>query len=144
MKQRLRRAGRVLPALALVLALTGCLEQLSTARIPGGAVRNFLYFLSHDQPTEAAAYWAPGHAPSDAAAQVTTAITTLHGWTVEATKADTQSQAAGADLVTISGHVARRGETPGTAVVPLLRARVIEIGPGWRLTEFQLLCCGGQ
>lgn len=138
----LRRVGRALPALLLVLLLTGCLEQLSTARIPGGAVRNFLYFLSHDQPNEAAAYWTTDNAPADAAAQVTAAITALRGWTVEPTKADTQSQSDGSDQVTISGHAARVGSPLGSEVVPLLRARVIEIGPGWRITEFTLLCCG--
>ncbi|MDQ2809863.1 MAG: hypothetical protein M3Z04_23540 [Chloroflexota bacterium] len=140
MNQTFRRASRVGPLL-LALLLTGCLEQLSTARIPGGAVRNFLYFLSHDQATEAAAYWAPNHAPSDAAAQVTAAITTLRGWTVEATKADAQPQTDGSDLVTISGHAARAGTPLGSDVVPLVRARVIEIGPGWRITAFTLLCC---
>jgi len=141
MTKPLRRAGQTLPVLLLVLLLTGCLEQLSTARIPGGAVRNFLYFLSHGQPTEAAAYWAPDHVPADSAAQVTAAITTLRGWTVEATKADTQAQSDGSNLVTISGHAARIGSPLGSEIVPLLRARVIEIGPGWRITEFTLLCC---
>ena len=141
MIQTLGRTGRVLPVLLLALLLPGCLEQLSTARIPGGAVRNFLYFLSHDQPTEAAAYWAPDHAPSDATAQVTAAITRLRGWTVEATKADGPAQADGSQLVTISGHAARVGTPLGSEVVPLLQARVIEIGPGWRITEFTLLCC---
>jgi hypothetical protein len=128
----------------LGLALTGCLEQLSTTRIPGGAVRNFFYFMSHNQPTEADTYWAPDHAPADAATQVQTAITRLQGWQVEATKAETTPEPDGSQTVILSGHAGPVGSATPTAVEPLMRAHVIAIGPGWRVTDFTLLCCDAK
>lgn len=145
MREILRaRAPAVLLGLVLLLLTTGCLEQLSTTRIPGGAARNFLYFLIKDQQTEANAYWAPGKAPPDAAAQVAAASRRLRGYTLDVLKADSAPQPDGATIVTLTGRVA-----PGTAPAapsdtPLLRARLIAIGPGWRITEFTVLCCEGS
>jgi hypothetical protein len=145
--RRIRAIGAVI---VLGLALTGCLEQLSTTRIPGGSVRNFFYFMSHNQPTEAESYWAPDHAPADAAGQVQTAITRLKGWDVEATKAETTPEPDGSQTVILSGHAGPACRSaPGcppisVEVIPLMRAHVIAIGPGWRVTDFTLLCCDAK
>ncbi|HMA35112.1 MAG TPA: hypothetical protein VKY74_11625 [Chloroflexia bacterium] len=139
------RLTRTLAALLLLGALTsGCLEQLSTTRIPGGAARNFFYFLVHNEQADANTYWAPGHVPTDAQAQITRAAAALQGYTTEVLNTDAAPQADGAMIVTLSGYAWRKTDPPAGAVVPLLRARLIELGPGWRLTEFTLLCCTGR
>src|SRR5689334_10826433 len=139
--QRLKAVGAIL---ILGLMLVGCLEQESTTRIPGGAVRNFLYFMSHNQPTEANTYWAPDHAPADSATQVQTAITRLKSWDVTATKAETTPEPDGSQTVILSGHAGPVGSPTPEAVQPLMRAHVIAIGPGWRVTDFTLLCCDAK
>jgi hypothetical protein len=136
-------AWRVLPLLLATLLLSGCLEEITTTRIAGGAARNFLYYLSHDEQADANSYWAPDHAPTDAADQVKQAATTLRDYEVVITKADMEPQPDGSVDVTVSGRAARKPATPAAAgpVIPLLSAHLIAIGPGWRVTAFTLLCC---
>jgi len=137
------RPRRAVPALLCALALlaSGCLEQLTTTRIPSGATENFLYFLQHDEQADANAYWAPDHLPPDAAQQVAQAATRLRRYSVEAKKAGTVAQPDRSVEVTITGTAHLSTDPQPGALQPLLRARLIEIGPGWRLTGFTLLCC---
>ncbi|MGI8589221.1 MAG: hypothetical protein ACR2M0_16290 [Chloroflexia bacterium] len=137
-----QRGLGLLVLLLLALAASGCLEQITTTRIPAGAARNFFYFVAHDEQADANTYWAPGLAPADAAAQISRAATALAGYDTEVTAADAVRQDDGSMLATVSGHFERKGEAPTGTEQPLMRARLIEKGPGWRLTEFTLLCCG--
>ena len=130
--------------LLLALLTTGCLEQLSTARIPEGATRNFLYYLAHNEQDDANAYWAPQHAPADSRAQVAAAVTAVRGYDITVVKSDSAKQADGAMEVTLIGKAHKPNEPTPAADAPVLRARLIEIGPGWRITEFHLLCCGAS
>jgi len=140
---RSRRRRLVALALACALLLSGCLEQIATARIASGAARNFLYYLAHDEQADAATYWAPDHVPPDAAAQVGQAAATLRLYAIDPTRSESQPAAGGATIVTLFGHAHRQNDPQPGPEQPLLRARLIEIGPGWRLTEFHLLCCNG-
>src|SRR3954465_8558083 len=45
---------------AMLFLLCGCLEQLQTTRIPGGALNNFLLHLEAGELDDARAYFAPG------------------------------------------------------------------------------------
>ena len=139
--ERARRAAALGLLLLASLLLTGCLEQLVTTRIPSGATRNFLFFLTHGQQDNAMAYWAPGHVPPDARAQVAQAVTALKPYTVTVQKADVQSQTDGSAIVTLEGQAARTAAVPTGTPQPILRAHLMEIGPGWRLLDFRLLCC---
>src|SRR5690349_21210500 len=53
-------ARALLPAIMSALLLTGCLEQIQTTRIPGGALSNFLLHLQQGELDDARAYMAPG------------------------------------------------------------------------------------
>lgn len=141
MSAKLRRHTLTLLILGALL-LGGCLEDLSTTRIPAGAARNFFHYLAYNQQADANAYWAPGYVPPDAVDQVRAAAMALHAYNVEALKAESQHETDGAMTITLRGHATPKPETAGGAEIPLLRARLIEIGPGWRITEFTLLCCG--
>ena len=107
-----RTRGRAVMSAATLLLLalltTGCLEQLSTARIPEGAARNFLYYLAHNEQDDANAYWAPQHAPADSRAQVAAAATAVRGYDITVVKSDSAKQADGAMEVTLIGKAPSR------------------------------------
>jgi hypothetical protein len=143
-RARRRRALSAAALLLLALLTTGCLEQLSTARIPEGAARNFLYYLAHNEQDDANAYWAPQHAPADSRAQVAAAVAAVRSYDITVVKSDSARQADGAMEVTLIGKAHKPSEPAPATDAPVLRARLIEIGPGWRITEFHLLCCGAS
>jgi hypothetical protein len=129
--------------LLLALVLAGCGEELTSTRLPAGAVRNFLYYLHQEQIENAMAYWAPDFTPADARARTVAASKQLQGYETEYKKADTTHNADGSMDVTLRGRVRPTGGE-WQEDRELIRAHIIERGPGWRLTEFTLLCCPGQ
>ncbi|HUS14118.1 MAG TPA: hypothetical protein VM536_03775 [Chloroflexia bacterium] len=129
------------PALLLLyvsgLLLAGCLESLSTTRLPGGAARNFFYYLAHNEPANANTYWAPDHMPANASEQVATAAEALQEYEVDVVKSEATPESDGVMRVTLTGHAHRRGEAVGPER-PLAHMRLIEIGPGWRVIQFDV------
>ena len=140
------RGPLILGVLLLGLLLGGCLEQEMSTRIPEGAAHNFLYFLARNEQADASAYWAPGHLPPDADAQIAKAAAALQGYTVDMRKSDVVHESDGSLTVTLSGHAYPTGSPAPTTPPdePLIRTRLIEIGPGWRVTQFELLCCNAS
>ena len=140
------RGPLILGLVLLALLVSGCLEQEMSTRIPEGAAHNFLYFLAQNEQADASAYWAPGHQPPNADAQIAKAAAALQGYTVDMRKSDVIHESDGALTVTLSGYAYPKGSPAPTtgANEPLIRTRLIEIGPGWRVTQFELLCCNGS
>jgi hypothetical protein len=136
-RKNITRWGVVLLLAAL---LAGCGEELTSTRLPAGAVRNFFYFLQHRQINEAMAYWAPDFTPADARARTEAAATLLQGYETEYKKADQQHNADGSMDITLRGRVRPQGGA-WQEDQELIRAHIIERGPGWRLTDFTLVCC---
>ena len=136
----------ILGVLLLGLLVSGCLEQEMSTRIPEGAAHNFLYFLAQNEQADAGAYWAPGHQPGDADAQIAQASAALQGYTVDMRKSDVIHESDGSLTVTLAGLAYPKGTPAPTTAAnePLMRTRLIEIGPGWRVTQFELLCCNGS
>ncbi|MDQ6747032.1 MAG: hypothetical protein M3010_02840 [Candidatus Dormibacteraeota bacterium] len=128
--------------LGLVALLTSsCLEPLSTTRIPAGAAQNFFYYLTRNEQADANAYWAPDHQPADAPAQVAGAAARLRDYVITGLKSDSAPQPDGSVVVTLRGEAQRKTASQAAPEQPLLRAHLIAIGPGWRVTDFTLLCC---
>ena len=126
--------------LGTCLLLSGCLEQLSTTRVAGGAAHNFFYFLSLDQPNEAEAYWAPDFVPADSQAQVNNAIALMKPYEFQQSKITSTPDDTGVTVV-LSGKQRLKGSQEWSADTNLMTAHLIERGPGYRLTSFQILCC---
>ena len=131
----------LLLAMALALLLTGCGEEITTTRIPAGAARNFLYHLQHGELEDAMTYWAPDFTPPDARPRTAAAVARLRGYETEDTKSDSTHNADDSWDVTLTGRVRPTGGT-WLDNQPLLRAHLIARGPGYRLTDFTLVCCG--
>jgi hypothetical protein len=124
----------------LLVLLAGCGEDVTTTRIPAGSARNFLYHLQHGELDDAMTYWAPDFTPADARDRTSAAITRLAGYETDPQKADTTRNADGSSDVTLRGRVRPTGGT-WQDDQEILRARLIERGPGWRVTDFTLVCC---
>ena len=137
-QRRLIRRWGVLLALAALLA--GCGEELTSTRLPAGAVRNFFYYLQQEQITNAMAYWAPDFTPTDAPARTVAAAARLQSYETEYKKSDSTRNADGSMDITLRGRVRPTGGA-WLEDQELIRARIIQRGPGWRLTDFTLLCC---
>jgi hypothetical protein len=140
------RSPLILGVLLLGVLVSGCLEQEMSTRIPEGAAHNFLYFLAQNEQADASAYWAPGHLPPDADAQIAKAAAALQGYTVDMRKSDVIHESDGSLTVTLSGYAYPKGSPAPTtgANEPLIHTRLIEIGPGWRVTHFEQLSCSGS
>jgi hypothetical protein len=139
---RLRHARpiTVLTLLLLLVALAGCGEDITTTRIAGGSARNFLYHLQHGELEDAMTYWAPDFTPADARARTSAALTRLRGYETDVTKTDTTNNADGSTDVVLHGRVRPIGGA-WKDDQEILRAHLITRGPGWRLTDFTLVCC---
>ena len=85
-------------------------------------------------------YWAPDFTPPDARAQTSAAITRLAGYETDAQKANSTRNADGSTDVTLRGRVRPTGGT-WQDDQELLTVHLIERGPGWRVTQFTLVCC---
>lgn len=152
-KPRLRSKISTLSALLVcVLMLTGCLEQYQTTRLPGGALTNFVLHLHNGELDDAMAYFAPGivtpSAELDASVQAASEKVKL--FDLRKMKAtDIKDLDNGEKQVTITGQ--ERPRTPTGQPTPgpednwkdtdVITAKMVERGPGWRLLDFQVLCC---
>lgn len=140
MLERRKTIARWGGVLLLALLLAGCGEELTSTRIPAGAVRNFFYYLQHHQIEDAMAYWAPDFTPADARARTVAAGAQLQGYETEYQKSESTHNADGSMDITLRGRV-RPKNGAWQEDQELIRAHIIQRGPGWRLTDFTLLCC---
>jgi hypothetical protein len=134
------------------LALTGCLEQYQTTRIPAGSLSNFLLHLEQGELDDARAYFAPGLiTPSAALDQsLIDASRKLEAYEFKSKKANEEDLGNGQRRVTISGQVrlrtAKGQPTPtldtGWQQTDIITARMVVRGPGWRILDFEVKCCG--
>jgi hypothetical protein len=131
---------RPLLCIVLLLLLAGCGEDISSTRLPAGAARNFLYHLQHGELEDAMTYWAPDFTPADARIRTTDALNRLKGYETDAQKADSMHNADGSMDVSLRGRVRPTGG-PWQEDQAILRVHLIERGPGWRVTDFTLVCC---
>src|SRR4051812_30986428 len=88
----------------LLLALAGCGEEITSARLPAGAVRNFFYYVQQGELEDAMAYWAPDFTPPDARARTTAALTRLRGYETEVQKNDSTRNPDGSMDVVLRGR----------------------------------------
>lgn len=138
-------------AVLCLLTLTGCLEQLQTTRIPGGALSNFLLHLQNGELDDARSYFAPGLVtPSPELDQnIKAASDRMRTYSYRFTKPTEEDLGNGEKQVTLTGQVRPRtppgqptpGPEEGWQDTPIITSRMVERGPGWRLLDFELLCC---
>lgn len=138
----------LLPAL---FALSGCLEQAQSTRVPGGAANNFFLHLYAGELDDASIYFAPGLVtPSPELDQsLKDASNRLRRYEIQRQKPATEELSGGEVRVTLKGRVRPRPQpgqptpTPdeGWQATDILAARLVERGPGWRILDFELKCC---
>lgn len=126
--------------ITLLLLLAGCGEDISSTRIAAGSARNFFYHLQHGELEDAMVYWAPDFTPADARDRTGAAITRLAGYETEEQKADSTRNDDGSMDITLRGRVRPTGGA-WQEDQELLTVHLIERGPGWRVTDFTLICC---
>lgn len=135
----------------LALLLSGCLEQVQSPRSPGGALSNFYLHLYAGELDDARSYMAPGlvELSPELDSQIIEASERLSVFEVEKEKAVERDMANGEKQVTLPGRARPRTES-GTLTAlaeadwtnsDIITARMVERGPGWRILEFELLCC---
>lgn len=147
-------AGRTLAllcGLASLLALSGCLEQLQSTRIPSGALNNFLLHLHAGALDDARTYFAPGLVTPSAEldASLVEASNRLRRYEIKREKAKGEDLGNGERRETIPGKIRPRtpagqptpGPDEGWTETDIITARMVERGPGWRILEFELKCC---
>ncbi|MFL5734780.1 MAG: hypothetical protein ACJ78Q_16610 [Chloroflexia bacterium] len=150
--QRAPRLARAfLPAILGALLLTGCLEQIQTTRIPGGALSNFLIHLQQAELDDARAYMAPGVVTPSATldASIKEASQRVRVYEIRNKKSSSKPLDNGELQVTITAQVRPRtaagSPTPapdqGWQQTDVITARIVERGPGWRILNFELKCC---
>jgi hypothetical protein len=137
--------------LTALLALTGCLEQSQSTRVPSGALNNFYLHLAAGELDDALVYFAPGLVtPSPEQDQaLRDASNRLRRYEILRQKPATEELSDGQVRVTLKGRV--RPRTPPGQPTPtpddgwqdteILTARLVERGPGWRILDFELKCC---
>jgi hypothetical protein len=152
---RRRKIGATLRLLvvaaALVLLLTGCLEQYQSTRIASGSLANFLIHLEHGELDDALAYFAPGLVTPSAQldSSIKDASDRLQAYEIKVQKYDEPDIGNGEKQVTASGQVRKRtpvgqptpGPDEGWQQTDIVTARMVERGPGWRILDFELKCC---
>jgi hypothetical protein len=146
-----RRAALLIALTAALLALTGCLEQSQSTRVPSGAVNNFFLHLYAGELDDALVYFAPGLVtPSPELEQsLRDASNRLRRYEIQRQKPATEELSGGQMRVTLNGRVRPRPQpgqptpTPdeGWQETNILTARLVERGPGWRILDFELKCC---
>jgi hypothetical protein len=145
----IRRAALLIALLPALLALSGCLEQSQSTRVPSGAVNNFFLHLYAGELDDARVYYAPGLVtPSPELDQsLREASNRMRRYEIERQKPSTEELGDGQVRVTLKGRVRARHEpgqpTPdeGWQATDILIARLVERGPGWRILDFELRCC---
>jgi hypothetical protein len=147
----IKRAAMLIVLLPALLALSGCLEQSQSTRVPSGAVNNFFLHLYAGELDDARAYYAPGLVTPSAQQDqsLREASNRLRRYEIERQKPATEELGDGQVRVTLKGRVRARHEpgqptpTPdeGWQATDILNARLVERGPGWRILDFELRCC---
>ena len=145
------RTAMLIALLPALLALSGCLEQAQSTRVPSGATNNFFLHLYAGELDDARVYYAPGLVtPSPQLDQsLQEASNRLRRYEIDREKPATEELAGGQVRVTLKGRVRTRPQsgqptpTPeeGWQATDILTARLIERGPGWRILDFELKCC---
>jgi hypothetical protein len=146
-----RRALALLLVLTALFALTGCLEQMQSTRIPSGAVTNFFLHLYAGELDDASVYFAPGLVtPSPELDQsLKDTSNRLRRYEIVREKPTTEELSNGQMRVTLKGGV-RPSPQPGQPTpgpdegwqgTDILTARIVERGPGWRILDYELKCC---
>ncbi len=149
---RVRRFAEVMFGVTLcLLLLAGCLEQVQTTRIAGGALSNFFVHLEKGELDDAMAYFAPGLVTPSAEldSSVQDASNAIRKYEFRQVKSSEEDLDNGEKQVTLKGQDRQR--TPDGQPTPrpddgwqdtdIITARMVEIGSGWRLLDFELLCC---
>jgi hypothetical protein len=141
----------VLGMAVCVLLLAGCLEQIQSTRIPGGALSNFLVHLHNGELDDARTYFAPGLViPSaDLDSSIKEASDRVKVYEFRKVKPAEEDLGNGEKRVTLRGQARRRtlpgepmpGPEEGWQDTDIITARMVERGPGWRLLDFEILCC---
>ncbi|MEO8285607.1 MAG: hypothetical protein ABI670_04170 [Chloroflexota bacterium] len=139
-------------ALLALLALTGCLEQYQSTRLPSGSLNNFLLHLQNGELDDALTYFAPGLVSETDAlkASVRDASNKVKQYEIRKRSVNNHDLQDGLKLETLSGEIRPRtlpGQpTPepeaGWQQTDIISATMAMRGPGWRLLDFKLLCCG--
>ena len=139
--------------LVCVLMLTGCLEQYQTTRVPSGALTNFVLHLHNGELDDARTYFAPGivtpSAELDAlliAASERIKLFDLRkvraGTTVDLDNGEKQVTLVGQERPRTPTGQPTPGPEDGWTDTDVITARMVERGPGWRLLDFEVVCCG--
>nr|MDQ5867074.1 hypothetical protein [Chloroflexota bacterium] len=107
-----RRVALFVAMLPALLVLTGCLEQMQSTRIPGGAVNNFYLHLYAGELDDARVYFAPGLVtPSPEQDQaLKEASNRLRRYEIARDKPATEELSEGQVRVTLKGRVRPRHE----------------------------------
>jgi hypothetical protein len=139
------------PLLLCAFALTGCLEQLQSTRIPSGSLNNFFLHLYAGELDDARTYFAPGLVTPSAEldASIKSAADRLRRYEIKRGKSNTEELGNGERRVTLAGQVRTRtpkgeptpGPDEGWQQTDIITARMVERGPGWRLLDFDVRCC---
>lgn len=140
-----------LVSVMVVLGTAGCLEQYQSTRVPGGTVFNFYLHLRNGELEDARTYFAPGLVPMTPELDegLIEASNRVKPFEVRRVKADAQDLPEGEKEVTLTGQIRPRtppgqptpGPEDGWEQGDIMSARVIERGPGWRILEYEILCC---
>lgn len=135
----------------MLLVLSGCLEQVQSARLPNGALSNFFLHLYAGELDDARTYFAPGLVtPSpELDNSIQTAANRLRRYEIERKKTREEDLPNGEKQVTLAGRwrlrPAKGQPTPapdsGWQEGDIITGRMIERGPGWRLLTFEVKCC---
>lgn len=152
---RRRRAsgwlGPILISLFVLLGTAGCLEQYQSTRSPGGAVFNFFLHLQNGELEDARAYFAPGlvQITPELDQALIEASDRVKRYAARKIKADSTDLPDGEKQVTLTGEIRPRtprgtptpGPDEGWQQSDIITARVVERGPGWRILDYEVLCC---
>jgi hypothetical protein len=134
-----------------LVALTGCLEQYQSTRLPQGALLNFLIHLQNGELNDARDYFAPGLVtPSPQLDQsLVDSSNAIRKWEIRNKKATGEDLPGGKRLESVSGQVRPRtlpgtptpGPEEGWQQTDVISATMTFVGSGWRLLDYKLLCC---
>lgn len=135
-----------------VFVLTGCLEQYQTTRTPGGSLTNFVLHLHNGELDDALAYFAPGlvDVTDEVKESVKAASEHVKKYDLRKMKGTSEDLSNGEKQVTVTGQERPRtptgqptpGPEEGWTDTDVITARMVERGPGWRVLDFEVLCCG--
>ena len=147
----LHTLAALITSLVVLFGATGCLEQYQSTRIPGGAVFDFLLHLRNGELEDARTYFAPGLVPMtpELDERLISDSNRVKRFEFRKVKVDTQDLPDAEKQVTLAGDIRPRtppgqptpGPDDGWNNAEIITARVIERGPGWRILEYEVLCC---